>query len=74
MITPLDINNVQLRFGRVLEKKSPTVVIQKSEKENAYKIEEPLNEKEKLQKQVTPTHSNDSPTPIMEQPLLFVSK
>lgn len=28
IITPLDLNNVQLRFGRVLEKKKPSVVIQ----------------------------------------------
>ena len=34
MITPLDINNVQLRYGRVLENKSPSVFIQEPEKEN----------------------------------------
>jgi len=55
MITPLDLNNFQLRSGRVLENKSPRVFIQESKKENASGKEDPLNEKEKLQKQVTPT-------------------
>ena len=36
MITPLDLNNVQLRSGRVLEKNSPSIVIQESTKENLF--------------------------------------
>ena len=28
MITPLYLNNVQLRFGRILERKKPSIVIQ----------------------------------------------
>ena len=28
MITPLDLNDVQLRFGRILEKERPSVVFQ----------------------------------------------
>lgn len=74
MITPLDLNNVQLRSGSILEKKSPIVVIEESEKENASEKKEPHNEREKLQKQVTPTHFDDIPTPIMEQPLEYISK
>lgn len=31
MITPLDINDVQLRSGRILEKKNPFVVIQEQD-------------------------------------------
>ena len=31
MITPLDINDVQLRFGRILEKERPFVVIQEQD-------------------------------------------
>jgi len=73
MITPLDLNNVQLRSGVILENKSPSVVIQESEKEKIYEEEKSLNEKEKAQKQVTPTHSNNL-TPIIEQPSVSVSK
>ena len=28
LITPLDLNDVQLRSGRILEKKKPSVIIQ----------------------------------------------
>ena len=31
MITPLDLNDVQLRSGRILEKKNPSVVIQEQD-------------------------------------------
>jgi len=31
MITPLDLNDVQLRFGRILEKERPSVVIQEQD-------------------------------------------
>lgn len=37
MIIPLDLNNVQIRSGSVLENKSPTIVIQESKKVNASK-------------------------------------
>ena len=47
MITPLNLNNVQLRSGRILEKKSPSVVIQESEKEKIFEEEKSLNEKRK---------------------------
>lgn len=43
-------------------------------KENILEEEKSLNnKKEETQKQVTPTHSNNS-TPIMEQPSVSVSK
>ena len=32
MITPLDLNDVQIRSGRILEKKNPSVVIQEQDK------------------------------------------
>ena len=57
MITPLDINNVQLRSGRVLEKNPPLVVIQEFEKENLFEKEKCLNQEEKYQKQTTPVYS-----------------
>ena len=31
MITPLDLNDVQLRSGRILEKKRPSVVIKEQD-------------------------------------------
>ena len=31
MITPLDLNDVQLRSGRILEKKKPSIVIQEQD-------------------------------------------
>ena len=64
MITPSDLNNVQLRFGRILEKNSPSIVIQESENEKISEEEKSLNEKEKTPKHVSPTHSNNS-TPVM---------
>ena len=75
MITPLDLNNVQLRSGRVLENNLPSVVIQESEKENIYEKEKSLNQEEKSQKQTTPVRSDDiliNSTPIIEQPSIFV--
>jgi len=44
-ITPLDLNNFQLQYGRILENKSPSVVIQESEKEKIPKEEKSLNNK-----------------------------
>jgi len=75
MITPLYLNNVQLRFGRVLEIKSPSVVIQEFEKENLYEKEKSLNQEEKFQKQTTHVHYDDIPinsTPIIEQDLVSI--
>ena len=43
MITPLDLNNVQLRYGRVFEKKSPSVVIEESEKDDLSEKETSLH-------------------------------
>ena len=34
IITPLDLNNVQLRYGRILENKFPSIIIQEKEKDD----------------------------------------
>ena len=75
MINPLDLNNVQLRSGRVLEKKSPSFVIQESEKDGLSKKEPSSHQKENSQKQTTPLHSDDIPiksTPNLEQPSVSI--
>ena len=53
-----------------MEKKSPSVVIQESKKENLSEKGNSLNQEEKTQKQTTLVHSDDIPinsTPIIEQ-------
>lgn len=47
---PLDLNNVQLRSGRILERNSLLVVIQESEKEKISEEEKYFNENEKTKK------------------------
>jgi len=44
MITPLGLNDVQLRFGRVLQKKSPTTAIQKSKGDEVHDKDVNLDE------------------------------
>ena len=72
MITPLDLNDVQLRSGRILEKEKPSIDIQEqnASEEDSMKVnkffeeaslQNPTIQKEK-QKESTPT------TPIVEQP------
>ena len=72
MITPLDLNDVQLRLGRILEKERPSVVIQEqdSSKEYSLKVNKSFEgtslqnqniEKEKQKESV-------NTTPIIEQP------
>ena len=46
MISPLDLNNVQLRSGRVLENKLPFVVIQESGEDEQLEKETSLNQEE----------------------------
>jgi len=46
MITPLYLNNVQLRFGRVQEKKSPYVVIHESKRDDLSEKETSLHQEE----------------------------
>jgi len=72
MITPLDLNDVQLRSGRILEKEIPSVVIQEkySFEEDSLKVNKSFEgtslqnqniEKEKQKESV-------NTTPIIEQP------
>lgn len=71
MITPLDLNNIQLISGRVLEKRSPLVVIREFEKENLFEKEKSRSQEEKSQKQTTPVHYDDIPiksTLVIEKP------
>jgi len=75
MITPLDLNNVQLRSGRVLEKKSPSIVTEESEKYELYEKETSSHQEENSKKQTIPIHFDDIPinsTPIIEQPLVSI--
>ena len=77
MITPLDLNNVQLRSGRVLERKKPSVVIQETEKNsqkdnNNSEEEISLPQKENIETEKIPTHPNN--TPIIEQPSVSISR
>ena len=46
MITPLDLNDVQLRSGRILEKERPSVVIQEqdSSEEDSLKVNKSFEE------------------------------
>ena len=76
MITPLDLNNVQLRSGRVLERKKPSVVIQETKKNfqkdnNNSEEEISLPQKENIEIEKSLTHSNN--TPIIEQLLVSIS-
>ena len=50
MITPLDGNNVQLRSSRVLENKSPSIVILEFEKYDLSEKETSSHQKENYQK------------------------
>lgn len=56
MITPLYINIVQLRSGRVLEKKSPSIIIQEYGKDDLSEKETSPHEEENSKKQTTPIH------------------
>jgi len=58
MITPLNLNNVQLRSSRILEKKSHLVVIQESEKEKIPEEEKSLNNKKR--RNLKTSYSNTS--------------
>ena len=72
MITPLDLNDVQLRSGRILEKERPFVVIQEqdSSEEDSLKVNKSF-EKTSLQNQnIEKEKQKESinTTPIIEQP------
>ena len=74
MIAPLGLNYFQLRFGRVLQKKSPPVVIQKHKEEQVIEKETFLNQENTPLKEDVPIHLNDdqinpySTIPLVEQP------
>ena len=73
MITPLDLNNVQLRSGRILEKRLPLVVIQESREDEPLEKEISLNQEEIPQKKSTPIHDTSiNSTPIIEQPFVSI--
>jgi len=62
-------------LGRLLEKKSPSLVIQEYEKENLSEEEKYFRQEEKSQKITTLAHSDDIPinsTFIIEQYLVYV--
>ena len=80
MITPLDLNNVQLSSGRILERKKPSVVIQEQydfHEEVSLQQNKSFEEGTSLQqnqnsenvKQENPIKS----TPIIEQPSVSIS-
>lgn len=71
MITPLDLNDVQLRSGRILEKERPSVVIQEQDnsEEDSLKVNK-IFEGTSLQNQNTKNEKQKEPvnsTPIIEQ-------
>ena len=72
MITPLDLNDVQLRSGRILENEIPYVVIQEQDtsEEDSLKVNKSFEETS-LQNQNIEKGKQKEPmntTPIIEQP------
>lgn len=71
MITPLDLDDVQLRFGRILEKKKPSMVIQEQDnyeedclqQNKSFEGTSPQNQSTENEKQKEPINS----TSIIEQ-------
>ena len=53
LTTPLDLNDVQLRSGRILERKKPSVVIQEqnNSEEDSLRVNKSLEESTSLQDQ-----------------------
>lgn len=73
MITPLDINKVQLKSGRILEKKSPSVFIQEYERKISLKGRSVLFKKKNIKK-TTPVHSDELKNVCIKIPLLQATK
>ena len=71
MITPLDLNDVQLRSSRILKKEKPSVVIQEHDnseedylqKNKSFEGTSPQNQSTENEKQKEPINS----TPIIEK-------
>ena len=73
MITPLDLNDVQLRSGRILEKKKPYVIIQKqnNSEKDYLRVNKILEENTFFQAPNIEKSKQKQPiisTPILEQP------
>ena len=71
MITPLDLNDVQLRSGRILEKKKPFVVIQEQDnfEEDSLQPKKSFEEGTSLQNQNSENEKQKetvNSTPIIE--------
>jgi len=71
MITPLDLNDVQLRSGRRLEKEKPSIVIQKHDtsKEDSLNINKSFEGTSLQNQNIEKEKQNESinTTPIIEQ-------
>lgn len=81
MITPLDLNDVQLRSGRILEKEIPSVLIQEQDifEEDSLKVNKSFEEtfiqnqkieKEKQKESVNITHIIKQPESTSTPPFL----
>ena len=73
LITPLDLSDVQLRSGRILEKRKPSVIIQEQDnsEEDSLRVNKSLEEGTSFQGQnIEKLKQKDpiSPTPVLEQP------
>ena len=72
MIVPLDLNDVQLRSGRILEKEKPSIVIkeQDTSEEDSLKVNKSFEgtslQNQNIEKQKQKESINT--TPIIEQP------
>ena len=78
MITPLDINDVQLRSGRILERKIPSIFIQEQNnfEEDSLQPNKFFEEGTSLQNQNSENEKQKEPTkstPIIEKPSVSIS-
>lgn len=78
MITPLGLNDVQLRSGRVLQKKSQKISIQKSKEDKVHENDENIDQENTPLKEYVHIQSKDekikqAPTvPLVEQPSIYL--
>ena len=73
LITPLDLSDVQLRSGRILEKRKPSVIIQEQEnsEEDSLWVNKILEENTTFQDSNIEKSKQKEPiisTPVLEQP------
>ena len=79
LITPLDLSNVQLRSGRILEKRKPSVIIQEQDnfEEDSLRVNKSLEEDTSFQDpQIEKLKQKDpiNPTLVLEQPSTSTSR